>query len=305
MAVAAHPVMNSIRANTRVVRVSLGESLEKAKTTWGVRALQVAAFAATLIPVIGLGATYMIDRQKNAVVADNQKEVLAKHYRHQIAAVVGVRPDRVTKTDLELAKGNAVLSQATQKVDAERNSANRSAAFALGGAGALSWFVPLPLVGTVAHTVSKLAVDATGAVAGGMVSSLFDKDILHAHDMVVHLNDKQARGEQIAAEDIVMLRISQNEPLQQQLKKANGRAFHKMTPAEQRAIVVGMPEMLDAQTIAQQVNTTPMTIEDVLMAKKPQRWADRVGGSRAAQGSFMEQQRARAAASTQGFAPSM
>jgi hypothetical protein len=300
---AAKPIMNSLR----VVRTSLGDSLKKAESTWSVRALQVAAFAATLIPIIGLGATYVIDRQKNAVVADNKKEVLAQHYRHQIAAVVGVRPDKVTKTDLKLAKGNELLAQATKKVDEEKDSANRSAAFALGGAAALSSFIPLPGAGTVAHTVSKLAVDATGAIAGGMVSSLFDKDILQTHDVIVHLNEKQARGEQITAEDIVTLRIAQNEALQQQLKKVNGKAFHKMTPEQQRPIILTMRDMGDAQAIALRVNSTSLMIEDVLMMKpQEQSWTTRVGGPRAAQGSFVEQQRARAAASnTPGFAKNM
>lgn len=283
MATVAQPVMNSLRGRVAAAAVPLRAQLEKAEKTWGVRALQVAAFAATLIPIIGLGVTYMLDRQKNSAVADNKKEVLAKHYRSQIAAVTGVRADKVKAKDLNLAKGNAAIAQAVSKVDEEKDNANRGALFALGGAAALSSFVPLPGVGTIAHTASKLAVDATGAIAGGVVSSFFDKDILSTHDVVVHLNDKQAAGEEITAEDIVMLRIAQNEALQQELKKANGKAFHKMTPEQQRAVVVTMPGMEDAQAIATRINTGPLTIEDALMAKpiKQQSWVEKVGAGRA------------------------
>ncbi len=310
MAAAAQLNMNGIRARVASAAVPLRKQLEKAETTWGVRAWQVAAFAATLIPVIGLGATYMIDRHKNTVVADNKKEVLAKHYRHQVAAVVGVPSGKVTAKDLQLAAGNPAIAQAVKAVDEEKNNANRSAAFALGGAAALSSFVPLPGAGTVAHTVSKLAVDATGAIAGGAVSSMFDKDILHAHDMVVHLNDKQAAGQAISAEDIVMLRIAKNERLQAELKKQNGKAFHKMTPEQQRAVMVsmsdqpGLPSLGEASGLADKINAGHMTIEDAMMIEAPAAgsWAARVGGSRAPRGSFVSQVNASRAGAAQGFA---
>lgn len=301
MAVAA-PVMNGMRARVAAAAVPLRTQLEKAETTWGVRAWQVAAFAATLIPVIGLGATYFIDRYKNSVVADNKEKVLAKHYRSQIAAVVGIRPDQVTAKDLKLAKGNAAIAQAANKVKEEQDSNNRSAAFALGGAAALSSFVPLPGAGTIAHTVSKLAVDATGAIAGGAVSSMFDKDILHAHDMVVHLNDKQAAGQAITAEDIVMLRIAQDEHLQTALKKQNGKAFHKMTPEQQRQVMIDMPDMANAGAMAQRINAGAMTIEDAMMRTSVQgSWASRVGGARAPRASFTSQVTASRAAAAPGF----
>jgi len=298
MAVVAQPIMSSLRSAAAPLRVRL----EKAETTWGVRAWQVAAFAATLIPVIGLGITYAIDRHKNAVVADNQKDVLAQHYRTQIAAVVGVPSGKVTKKDLQLAAGNPAIAQAVKKIDDEKKSADRSAAFALGGAAALSSFVPLPGAGTVAHTVSKLAVDGAGAIAGGAVSSMFDKDILHVHDMVVHLNDKQAAGQQITAEDIVMLRIAQDEKMQAELKTQNGKAFHKMTPEQQRAVMISMPGMENASNVAQRINARFMTVEDAMMAKPAQSsWAVRVGGSRGPRGSFTSQVTASRAAATPGI----
>lgn len=308
MAVAA-PVMNGMRARVAAAAVPLRTQLEKAETTWGVRAWQVAAFAATLIPLVGLGATYLIDRHKNAVVADNKKEVLAKHYKSQIAAVVGVPSDKVTKKDLQLAAGNPAIAQAVKKVNEEQASANRGAAFALGGAAALSSFIPLPGAGTVAHTVSKLAVDATGAIAGGAVSSMFDKDILEAHDVIVHLNDKQVAGQAITAEDIMMLRIAQNEQLQAALKKQNGKAFHKMIPEQQRAVIVslpnmpGVPSIEEAGQLAGKINANVITIEEAMMMTpaKTNSWADRVGGSRGSRGSFVGKLNAERAAAAQGF----
>lgn len=307
MATVAQPVANSIRS--RIVTtavVPLRERLQKAQTTWGVRALQVAAFAATLIPVIGLGVTYLVDRQKNSVVADNQKEVLAKYYRKQVAAQLGIDPGKVTKKDLELAKGNHLIKQAVAKVEDERSSANRAAAFSLAGAATLSSFVPLPGAGTVAHTASKLAVDGAGAIAGGMVSSLFDKDILPTHDVMMYLDEKRASGQRITARDIAILRISQSPKQQEELKKANGIAFHKMNEGQQDIVLVNMPGMEDAAAVAERINNGIITdLGDVLMAAPKQTWAKKVGGPRGARGSFVNQVNERRAAAAQATGPTV
>ena len=191
-----------------------------------------------------------------------------------------------------------MFAKAIEKVDNEKSDNNRASTMIAGGGLALGGMVP-GLSG-----VSHLAAHGAVAVASGMAASLMNKDVLNTHDVMEHINGKRVAGETITAADIVTLRISQNEDLQREIKKVNGTAFHKMNEAQQKAVIVGMPAMEDAQAFADRINGGLITEQDVLMAgqAKPN-WAAKVGGPRAAQGSFVEQQRARAAASAaQGFA---
>lgn len=297
----------TLTSRVAAVAAPLRTQLEKAERTWGIRALQVSAFAVTLIPIIGLGVSYFIDRQKNSTVADNKQEVLAKYFRKQVAAQLSMKPEDVRGKDLTLAaKVNPkAFGPAIAKVQAELDNANRSATFATGGAMALSSLVPLPGVGTIAHTASKVAVDVTGAIAGSAVASVFEKDLLHTQEMLEHLNEKRSKGEQITAADIVMLRISQNEKLQEELKKKNGVAFHKMDEAGQQTVIASMADMGDAQVMADKINTGQISEQDVLMVEQPApgRWASRVGGPRGGQRtSFVSQVNAQRAATAQGVA---
>lgn len=278
------------------------EAMEKSTKTWGIRALGIAAFAATIIPVIGLGVTYAIDHHKNSKIEANQKDVLANYYRNQIAAQLRMDPRAVNASHLALINPESALGKAVAKVTQNKNDANRAAALSTGAAAAATAFIPIPGAGTMAHTVSKLAVDATAGIAGGVVASAFNKDILHSQDVMEHLDAKLHAGQGITGTDIVMLKISQNQQLQEALKKQNGKAFHKMNEAQQRAVMVGMPDMRDAQEQADAVNNGK-ALQDVLMevSAKPS-WTQQVASSRGPQprGTFVEQAAARRAAAVQG-----
>ena len=272
----------------------LRESMQKAQGGWGITALQVAAIAASFLWALGVGASFMLERQKNAAIAQKSKEVLTDYYRNQVAAQLGIDPKKVRTGDLEMAaKVNPTIANAIAKVDRERNDNNRANTFASGASIALGGMVP-GLSG-----ISHLAAHTAVTFAGGAAAGIFNKDVLHTQDMMEHLNQKRVEGKAITAADIVMLRISQDEALQEALKKQNGKPFHKMNEAEQQAVIVGMPDMADAADMAERINQGFMTEQDVLMAAPAkQSWASRVSASRAprAAGSFVEQHQARLAA---------
>lgn len=297
MAVAA-PVRNSIRADKRagVATVTLREALEKGSGGWKVRALQVAALGTALLGGIGIGGSLMIERHKNAVVADNKKEVIADYMRDVVAAQLGMSPAKVTVKDLERARANPAIRQLLEAVERDKSNENRAAIMAAGGAMAVGGFVP-GLSG-----LSYMAAHGAGAIAGGIASTFFNKDTLTTIEVTQYIDEKHKAGQAITAGDVVLMRIAHNEPLQKELKKINGVAFHKMEPAAQQAVIRDMPGMADAQDLADDVNKGFKTAQDIIMAAsaKPG-WSAKAAAQRASRGgSFTEMVEQRRAAALAG-----
>lgn len=257
-------VANTIRSQiSGAVVQPVKQAMENAQGGWKVRALQAGALAVSFLGGLGLGASFFMERHKNKIVADQSKAVLADYYRNQIAAQLGINPNRVSASDLELAaKVNPTLANAISKIDREKNSSNRASTMATGGALALG----AGMIPGLSGATLAAAHLATSAVSGVAVK-VFEADVLNTQDTMEYLNDKRIKRQPISAADIVMLRISQDEALQAQLKKVNGKAFHKMNEAEQKAVIVGMPMMADAMQVADKINAGMMTEQDALMMK--------------------------------------
>jgi hypothetical protein len=277
--------------------------MEKADSHWHGRALQVAAYVAAVIPVVGIGASWLLERKKNSVVSEKKKTVLADYYRDQVAAQLGMDPSKVKADDLQrAAEVNPIFAKAIDKVEAEKNDANRATNFMAVGAKAASTLVGgdlIPGTGVVALAAAHIAGTAAGVVA----SSMFDKDVLHTQDVMEHINTKRTSGQRVTAADIMMLRISADENLQAQMKKQNGTAFHKMTEAQQQAVAISMPALGDAAVLAERINTGLMSEQDVLMVNAASgKWATRVGGQRAPRGTFVNHVETQRAAAAQGIA---
>ena len=244
---------------------SLRERMEHAKSNWKTKALMACSLVVGLIPFVGVATSYAIDMRSNRIQERDQKAVLADYYRDQIAAQLGVDPKHVNIRDLELAaRVNPAIAQAIQKVNDEKKSANRGAAMATAGAAAVTW---IPGVNGIANGLAKGAVHMGGAITGGMASSLFDKDVLHVHDMVEYLDEKHAQGQAIMAKDLVMLRIAQNEQWQKAFKKQYKKPFHKMSDVEQEQVVSSMPDMLlGAEKQAEALNRGLISPQSLVMA---------------------------------------
>ena len=293
VAAAAPRMLSPTSANVAGV-ATLGAKMSKARSLgWVGAAVMAASLAAAFIPWGGFLVTGGLDAWRNSKVANRQKEVLAKHYKNQVATTLGMDPNHVSVTDLNLAaQVNPMVAGAIAKVNDEHKNANRATALttaAIGTTGAMGLgFVP------------KIAADIGGVVAASVVSSAFNKDVLTVQDLMEHVDAKLHANEPVVANDVLMLRIAQSEQLQQQMKNAYGVAFHKMNAAQQQAVIAGLPSGLyaEATEAASRVNNGKMQAQDLLMPLQmpPASWAERVGGQRSATTSFVDAHQARVAA---------
>ena len=290
------------------------------KIRWG---LMAATMAVSLIPLVGPSiAHFAFDRPKHRAEAQEAKKDLAHWYRKQIAAQLGIPAHQVKASDLELAaQSNPTFKAMLDKVEKQQSKDNRAALVGAAIATPLS-VTPLNLfgAGAIASKATEVGISMAATTAVGLIG----KEYLLVDDVATHINQKRLSGAMISAEDVFMLRLAHDKPLQDALKKQNGTALHKMTAEQQSAVLRSMPDgyYAYAANLARKVNLGElhpegMSEQDLVIAaskSETQRlaqvsqgaWVNRVGGSRAAQGSFVEQQRARAAAAAgQGFAPTM
>jgi hypothetical protein len=266
-------------------------------------ALTVAALSVSLLGIFGgpigwksIAASYGIDRYKNSLVTRDKKEVLADHYRAQIATQLGIDPSQVNVNTLEMAaRVNPMFANMLNKVKAEQANENR--ALALGSvAGGMVGGIPGVGVfsGIVKEGTAETVKFMTGSIVGGMAASFFNKDVLFTQDVAEHIDAKIKQGEPITSFDVMLLRIAQDEGMQAAIKKHGGKALHKMNEAEQRAMLATMPDFHDAaERDAEAVNQGRITQQDLLVVspgavQQQTNWAQRVGGRRASSGSFTQ-----------------
>ncbi len=282
MATAPRMTSSGIRAHVAAVAKPLEERL---RTKWDFKTIALTAGAMVLASTgIGLVGSYVMDRWRNSHQANVKKTELAKEFRNRISAITGVAPEKVTAGHLEeAAKRDGVLRQVKKKIDNEQASADRAAAFSNTAAFAVGGFIPG--VGGVA----KLAMDGGAMVAGGMVSSLFDKNVLESADVLSHIDGKLRQGQGVSEHDLMLLRISQDEQWQRAFRKMHGYAFHKGTPEQQRLIMSSMPELPDLSAMAQGINARAQSGEfelaelpQLVSANARQGFAGRIASQRAA-----------------------
>lgn len=285
-------------SRTAAIAEPLTSRLQKAAGwNWKTMALTAAAFAAGMLGAFGMGASWAVDRYKNSVAAHDKKQVLADYYREQIATQLSIDPSQVNVKTLEMAaRVNPMFANMLSKVKAEQANENRSLMMGTAlGAAAGSW---IPGVGAISSTAAKATVHAAaqigGAVTGGMAASFFNKDVLFTQDVVEHIDAKVKQGEAITSFDVMLLRIAQDEKFQAAINKQSNKPFHKMSEAEQRAVLATMPGFYDAaERDAEAVNQGRITQQDLLVVspgavQQQASWAQRTGGPRAARGSFTQ-----------------
>jgi len=303
-----------------VVMETLGKKMEHISREGFWKGMAVTA-AIGMIPLVGVGLATIFDFFKNGAIANKQKTVLADYYKNQVAATLGIDPRKVTARELDAAaRINPMIASAIAKVKHDKDNSNRAAV--LGAAGAYATGAALaPVLGGVVsataqpiiHMATHVAVDGAGQMAGGGVSSLFDKQVLHVHDVMEHLDEMHKAGTPITAKDVMMLRIAQSEPLQKEIRKHSEMAFHKMNEAQQQAVISSLPSQYwtEAQESAAKINSGQMDVPHLLNVPandnmsaandNPTSWTDRVGGARGNTGSWMaaEDQRRAAAVAAQ------
>ena len=286
---------NTIRSNIVAVTDSLAARMDKARSSgmgWKIAAIAVGFFGA-----LGIGASYVMERRRNSTIQRNQMDVLAEYYRFQIAGVLGINPEKVKASDLQLASQiNPALAQAIEKVKTEKKDSDRFTGMSSGGMLAAGGLVP------GVSGFSKIGVDLLGGVVGGAASNIFSKDVLHVNDMVEHIDAKVKAGQAITATDIMMLRASQDERWQNDFKGRYKTPFHKMSPQTQQQVMASMPEMLaGADKQAYALNNGLVSPQSLVMEglQATSNFAASVGGARSAQGSFASNETSRRLAASQ------
>lgn len=228
---------SSIRSYPAAVTKSLAVRMEEARDSGSV--WKWLAIGAGFVPVVGFGLTYVAERIRNGKIENKELQVLSEYYRFQIAATLGMNPEAVGVSDLQLAaKVNPALGQAIQKVEEEKSDSNRFAGWSSAG------MMVAGMIFSPAAVLAKVGVDMAGGVIGGVASGLLNKDVLHVNDVVEHIDAKLSAGQQIDATDIMMLRAAQDENWQAAFKERYKTPFHKMNPQMQQQVMKGMPDLL-------------------------------------------------------------
>lgn len=278
------PNMKTLRS----APTTLSWKMNAAKGGFAVAALGVAAFALSWLGAPGTVGSYAVERTRNGLIASRQKEVLAKHLGLSSAEELDAK-----------ARSDPRYKAVVDPINNEKANANRSTTFANGGALALgAW---MPGLSGVSHLVAHGGV----ALGGAVTSSLFDRHSFAPHEVMQDINAKRASGKAVAAQDILLLKIAQNQNWQAQFKKQHGYTFDKAKPELRRQVVNAMPELGWAQGVANQFNSGTLEEPDLLMLQLPapaQNWAQAVGGSRKVAGSFVQHVQAGRAASGQQVA---
>ncbi|OYW14042.1 MAG: hypothetical protein B7X02_00930, partial [Rhodospirillales bacterium 12-54-5] len=134
------------------------------------------------LPGIGVGLGYFVHRHQSAHAEKKQKQVLADHYKNEVAATLGINPANVTAKQLDdAARINPMIAGAIDKVKQQRTNSDRGALLGMTGAYAtgLAFAPVLSGIGSgVGEMAARFAVDGAGMLGGDAVSTLFNKNVL-------------------------------------------------------------------------------------------------------------------------------
>ncbi|MFZ4124574.1 MAG: hypothetical protein ACOYJ2_00690 [Rickettsiales bacterium] len=275
-------------------------------------ALTAASFAAAFLPLAGIYASWAVDLYRNGEVAKDQKKVLADYYRNQIAAQLGIDPKSVGHRELDLAaKTNPAFAKLVHKIELEKERSDRTSHMSTAAGAVVSGGGILPTAGFAKVTTdatTKAIVEGGSQVAGGLASMIFNKDKLCVQDVVSVIDEKTAQGASIEAMDVMLLRIAQDDGLQEEIQKQFKKPLHQMNEVEQRSVLAAMPDLYQlADRDAQAVNAGRIKHQDLIMTSPGQQqqafgqFTARHASRGGRQGSWTQQVNAqRTAAPTQG-----
>jgi hypothetical protein len=261
---------------TAIVAGTVARKLEQTRAmNWKTMAFMAAGFVASFAGGFGLAASLGVDRIRSSEVAKDQKKILADHYRDQIAVQLGMRPQDVTYRDLDrAAQVNPAFAQLTSKVNLEKERSERAAIVGTAGGFALGGMLPgwSAVANVMSQGAAHTAGHVVGNIGGAIASGVFNKDKLETEDIVAHIDAKVQQSQPIEAMEVMLLRISQDEALQEQISKMpGGKPLHKMNETEQRGVLAAMPELYaTAERDAQAVNSGRITQQDLLVTSPGQ-----------------------------------
>lgn len=209
--------------------------------SFALTALQVGAFVAAFIPVVGFGISHIMDRTGNRIKANQEKEALAKWYAPEVAKQLGIDPAKVKASDLELAASvNPAIERVVENVHKERDSANATSMMTAVGGTAASAIVP-----GVGGAMVKIGASMLGStVAGGVTSWLTAPDVMKNPQRIIEkIVEERAAGNQITPIETFMLRVAQKSDLQKAVKDATGKEYYELSDGQHIALMHKFPRI--------------------------------------------------------------
>lgn len=228
-----------------------------------------------IFPPVSAAVMHVFDRWKNGAERNDELKVRANFYRNQIAAQLGISPDRVGAHEFKMAAQlNPQLRAVYQDVVRKESRENR---------GSLMMNTGVAFVPVLGHGASLAAHAVNGArmlgqgLAGTGVSMLFNKEIVSSQEVAEAITTDMVKAQQqgvdirqvVTPQAIFMLRVSQDEALSANIKKTYGKSFHKLTAQEQGVVMSQVPALATAvQSEAHAVASGIMPIQE-LIARAP------------------------------------
>ncbi|MCH2547066.1 MAG: hypothetical protein MK052_05620 [Alphaproteobacteria bacterium] len=214
---------------------------------------------------------------------------IADEYRPEIAERLGVAEDQVTQEHYQQCyQDNPVLKQV--KDVAKMSDTVRVASSAIStGAGVLAGLAassatrpkqqptgkrsgkdPSNIAGGVAATVSAVV---TGKLVRKVLHTSRIEDAMEntAHNKIMHIKEKQQRGEETTAVDVFGVQLALNPQAQQAIKENAGQNFEKMSPEQQAEVLEkDFPELNAANKVmAQRINEDGIRPQQLLFGHVP------------------------------------
>ena len=259
------------RSTQKAPTISVAEMQSKRSVKnyllWG---LTGAAMLVGLIPWVGAAVSGAIsivaERIKNGTEAHKELKLRTGYYSEQIGATLGMDPRKVTIKDFaKAAEINPNLRRLYMEPIRRKDTENRTSLLINGGAAAAGSLIPWGNMGVHASKVFVdgvrgagsgiyMAKSLAGSFAGGALGSALAHDKVNSQELIEALEkglaDADAKGiprqQAINPQLIFILRVSQDELLEKQIKTQFGTALHKMKPEQINGVMASMPELAAA-----------------------------------------------------------
>lgn len=253
MSVNAHSLVSNVATVSSGPPDLVRAPAEVGKKYWVLRGV---AAVLGFVPLLG-ALSYMPASWANHIEAKAEHESIAEHYRDQLAAHFGIAPDAVQVEHLyQAAVHDLEFSKLLESSARQEKTANKHAAASAG----VSFFAGgLGVVGDLV---------ATQVLASA--STIFDKDDLTVLDTVDHIDEKRAAGEVINADDIMLLRVSQNPALQHEIRQRHGKSYQKLSGDKRLAVIEEMPDLFHTtMRDASAVNQGLVSVKELSLESAP------------------------------------
>ena len=293
------------------------------KSNFGLMAISFATtiavgFMSFILPPVAAGINFCIDRVTNGIKAKRELKARMNWYRPQIARTLGMDEDKVTVKDFKkAAEINPMLAAAVKDVKRTEDKDNKTSAVV----NAATTFIPGVDMAVGATRTAKLLAGAAevgkqlaAATAGGMLVEWASKEHINAQEALEgiagQLNAAREQGVDprtvVTPQMVFLLRVSQDEVLEAQIKQRYKKPFQKMSETEMQAVMLEYKPLADAVTSEAYAVAQGILPPQELMARAPNLKSNadkyRVGSGNSSFVDNLRQQRAAAAAQGQAAA---